>query len=71
MEAHQERVITEKAELDEKIRKLNLFVKDNPTFLTLPKHERFRLMDQLDVMRRYSAILADRIADFVTVEEAK
>lgn len=63
MEAHQERVITEKTELDEKVRKLDQFLL-GALFNTLPQAERGRLVEQSAVMRRYAEILADRIAAF-------
>ena len=60
---HQERVVTEKAELDEKIDKLDIF-RSGSIFPTLPTEEQDRLNIQLSIMRQYSGILADRIAAF-------
>ena len=63
MEAHQERVVTEKKELDENIEKLNTFT-DGDFFKTLPLMEQSRLARQLHAMTTYSEILGERIAEF-------
>jgi len=64
MMPHQERVVTEKKELDEKIGKLNEFILSNPVFARLPEDERKRLSDQHFHMKNYSDILGARIAAF-------
>jgi hypothetical protein len=61
---HQERVVTEKAELDEKLAKLKVFITEGDMFSRLPADERDRLQDQADIMTNYSCILGDRIAAF-------
>ncbi len=58
-----ERVIAEKAELDTKRTALENFVRGD-VYLGLPEAERGRLVDQYEHMTRYSAILAERIANF-------
>ena len=65
MEPYQERVIAEKMELDEKIQKLDSFIK-NPesSFSLLSEAERTRLIIQRYLMRRYSEILTARILFF-------
>lgn len=63
MAPHQERVVAEKRELDEKIGKLNAFF-ITETFFGLDAGEKRRLYIQLHVMEQYSAVLADRIAHF-------
>lgn len=66
MQPHQECVVTEKKELDEKLEKLLYFI-DNGNgkfFSTLVTEERQRLTTQARIMREYSDILADRIAAF-------
>ena len=63
MEPHQERVLTEKKELDEKREKLGVFLKGDH-FRKLPPAERARLEEQAIVMRRYSEILNERIGAF-------
>jgi hypothetical protein len=63
MQPHQERVVTEKKELDEKIDKLDAF-RAGTIFPTLAEDERDRLNKQLSSMRQYSGVLADRIAAF-------
>jgi hypothetical protein len=60
---HQQRVVAEKAELDEKTQKLEAFVQ-GPNSAAVPKHERARLLGQLGVMKLYSSILGERIEAF-------
>ena len=71
MEDHQQRVIAEKAELDDRLRKLNVFitslnvlVNSNRSFVRLPVDEQERLYRQQSCMREYSDILGERIAAF-------
>jgi hypothetical protein len=63
MQPHQERVVVEKKELDDKREKLGSFIGGN-IFLTLPTEERDRLQQQAIVMTTYSDILGQRIAAF-------
>jgi hypothetical protein len=63
MQPHQERVVHEKAELDEKVEKLDAFM-GKELVLTLPYAEQLRLNQQLTVMKKYSDILGERIAAF-------
>lgn len=64
MQPHQELVVTEKADLDEKILKLKAFICDSPVFQALDIAERARLWQQMGVMRWYSDILGERVAAF-------
>lgn len=59
----QQRVIWEKEALDEKISKLEPFIK-SPTFNTLEPDEQKRLIYQLDLMQKYSGVLGERIDNF-------
>lgn len=61
---HQQRVIDEKRELDEKLTKLGDFIDGNAFFATLPASEQMDLKSQRTVMQTYSCILSDRIARF-------
>ena len=61
---HQQRVLAEKAELDEKATALGNFIGDSPIFDTLDDAEQKRLREQNDVMWQYSEILGARIAAF-------
>lgn len=63
MEPHQERVINEKSELDDKIGKLVPFLKTR-IFAGLPEEEKDRLSRQIGVMQQYSDILNERISAF-------
>ncbi|MCA7945580.1 crAss001_48 related protein [Burkholderia vietnamiensis] len=60
---HQQRVVDERAELDERLKKLIQF-SGGPVFAGLPEEERFRLNAQMQAMALYSVILGDRIAAF-------
>ena len=60
---HQERVVEEKRELDEKLSKLSAFG-ISPLFTTLNPEEQGRLNRQYLVMEEYSRILRERIAAF-------
>ena len=64
MSPHQERVVAEKAELDEKARKLSGFIGNSSVVPTLDPAEQERLREQNDVMWQYSEILGRRIAAF-------
>jgi len=62
---HQQRVIEEKNELDERIAKLAAFVQPtNIVFNGLPVAEAGRLIHQLAVMNEYSDVLGKRIEAF-------
>ena len=61
---HQQRVLDEKRELDERLSKLDAFILDNPLFLQLSGSEQERLARQSKAMAIYSGILGERIAHF-------
>lgn len=63
MKPHQERVVTEKNELDEKRDKLIAFI-GGQTYRTLDSVEQSRLNRQLEAMSLYSGVLKERIAAF-------
>ncbi len=63
MQPHQERVVTEKKELDEKIEKLDAFL-HGAIYRTLAQGEQERLTRQLCHMTLYSKVLGERIAAF-------
>jgi crAss001_48 related protein len=63
MKPHQERVVTEKTDLDDKRQKLTAFI-GGDIYRTLDATEQSRLNRQLDAMTLYSGILAERIAAF-------
>ena len=64
MQPHQQRVVNEKKELNEKLDSLIAFIETSPIFKNLPADERERLGRQFDVMTEYSNILSQRIAAF-------
>lgn len=64
LQPHQQRVVTEKAELDEKATALSNFIGHSAIFDTLAQAEQERLREQNDVMWQYSEILGARIAAF-------
>lgn len=61
--AHQQRVITERDELADKISKLSAFL-PTATFQRLADEEQTRLANQLHVMRLYCSVLNQRIDAF-------
>ncbi|WP_204249977.1 crAss001_48 related protein [Rhodoferax koreense] len=61
--AHQQRVIDEKKDLDEKLQKLSAFY-STPIFHGLPESEQTRLLRQGVAMRAYSQVLGERIGEF-------
>ena len=62
---HQQRVIEEKRELDEKIQKLTAFIySEKFVSIVSDDDERLRLLQQDEVMRQYSRVLCNRIASF-------
>lgn len=63
MPPHQQRVVDEKTELDERRAKLDAFY-STPIFHGLPESEQSRLLSQGVAMRTYSEILGERIANF-------
>jgi len=63
LQPHQQRVVTEKAELDEKLTKLLAFFQ-TPIFEGLSEAERSRLRNQARFMDGYSAMLSERIEAF-------
>ena len=62
MSGFKERVQTEKAQLDERIQKLNTFIESNPQFPKLSAAEQQRLKEQRTHMVLYSRVLLQRLA---------
>lgn len=60
---HQQRVIDERAELENRLDKLTGFLA-TATFEALPDDEQERLLRQSGIMIQYSDVLAERIAAF-------
>lgn len=63
MRPHEQRVVEEKQELEEKISKLDKF-RMGYSFPQLSTEEQVRLNRQLTVMIEYAKILSERIAAF-------
>jgi hypothetical protein len=63
MQPHQQRVVDEKTELDEKLSKLESFFETN-IFKSIPEQEQLRLKRQAIIMAAYSDILQERITAF-------
>jgi hypothetical protein len=63
LKPHQKRVIQEKAELSEKLEKLEAF-HNTATYKGLPQAEQFRLARQVYIMKLYEQVLAERISAF-------
>lgn len=64
VEPHQQRVIDEKNELDNKATMLSDFIGNNPLFGNLDAGEQERMKEQNDIMWQYSEVLANRISHF-------
>lgn len=69
MSEHQQRVVDEKRELDEKAKKLSDFIGLNPMFIELDPAEQERMKEQCEIMWQYSEILGKRIAAFLVEED--
>lgn len=63
MKPYQQRVVNEKAELDDRLGKLKTFL-ETEVFSDLDNDERKRLQLQFLAMNTYSQILGERIAHF-------
>lgn len=63
MQEFQQRVVTEKEDLDAKLAALRAFF-STPTFAGLPEAERSRMVKQAGFMDGYSGVLGERIAAF-------
>jgi len=61
---HQQRVVEEHDQLDERLERLHVFIEDNPIFKELPKIEQRRLIDQRAYMTAYRNVLRDRMDYF-------
>ena len=65
LQPHQQRVVDEKTELDEKLNKLRAFCSQNGgIFDSLPTEEKQRLTEQEGHMAAYSDVLRRRIDAF-------
>ena len=64
MKPHEQRVVDEKSELDNKIGKLCDFIGWSKIYKSLPESEQSRLTVQLHYMQGYSDILYQRIKAF-------
>jgi len=66
MQPHQERVVAEKAELSEKVDKLETFI-GGSIYTSLPAAEQMRLTRQYLIMQLYEQVLSERIGAFEQV----
>jgi len=64
MEPHQQRVIDEQRELNDKLSKLSSFMATTSFVELVQMDERKRLIVQQAIMKKYNAILCDRIKAF-------
>lgn len=58
-----ERVREEKKDLDDKITKLEAFMRNVPNDLSISIHSMYLMSEQLVIMKRYSYILGERIKE--------
>lgn len=61
---HQQRVVTERDELEKKFKDLVTFILENPIFVSLPDKEQEDLNLQQELMGKYIDVLNRRIARF-------
>lgn len=61
---HQARVVEEKAQLDDRLKKLDAFIQHSTIYRALPEEERGRLVKQALLMAEYKAVLVQRILAF-------
>lgn len=61
---HEQRVVDEKRDLDEKREKLRAFIEGRGKFEQLDTEDQILLRNQFGAMNVYSAVLAQRIARF-------
>jgi len=64
LQPHQQRVVTERDELNTKLAALKGFIKGSQVFASLPADEQGRLKRQATVMTDYSDILQEQINAF-------
>ena len=64
MEPHQQRVVDEASELEDKLTKLSIFIESNPFFAGLDPIQQGLLKAQAGAMRSYHELLKLRIATF-------
>ncbi len=68
LEPHQQRVVDERTELNDKIDKLNAFIqsgiKTDSIYSNLPEEDQNLLIEQSDLMMKYSDVLLKRINRF-------
>ena len=64
MEPHQQRVVDEANELEDKLTKLSAFIESSPVFAGLDSMQQDLLKAQAGVMSAYLQILKLRIASF-------
>ena len=60
---YQQRIVTEKRQLDERLKKLNIIL-TSEMIQSFPEDEQKRMKRQSEVMAEYSKILGERIAAF-------
>lgn len=68
MQPYQQRVVDEKADLDDKLSKLRQFMTSN-AWTAVPEPDRLLLIRQEEVMRQYAEILGKRIQRFVDTNQ--
>jgi hypothetical protein len=64
LEPHQQRVVDEKIELEDKFKKLDQFILDNQIFQSLSEEDQELMKEQRAFMEGYLIVLEKRIARF-------
>jgi hypothetical protein len=68
MKPHEERLIAERNELLERMKKLREFIAENPIYQSLSQRERDLLSAQYNAMDQYDNILYERIQLFTPLK---
>lgn len=71
LEPHQERVVDEKDELDDRLRKLKKFIDTNQQFNELPDKDKELMRKQSVAMEAYASVLDERIKIFREINPAQ
>lgn len=65
LQPHEERVVQERNELNEKLEKLSHFMDKTAVYIDLPKRDKELLIAQENIMVQYQQILNERIGRFI------
>lgn len=64
LQPHQQRVVVEQQELNDRLEKLQVFINENPLFKSLIEEEQMDLQEQSVLMSQLNDVLIRRISRF-------